>query len=170
MQIQPNSFAFTLLLGFLAAVPYSGIDINMPALAATGAALDRSASDVGQTMSAFMVSLAAAPLLYGPVSDRFGRKPVLMFGLALFIVASLTCATAQSLPELLIFRFVQGIGAASTGMTFAVIRDLFDETTARAKIANVMVAINVVTIIAPTAGAALLTLGSWRPKGRSSTS
>jgi MFS transporter, DHA1 family, multidrug resistance protein len=162
MQIQPKSFAFTLLLGFLAAVPYSGIDINLPALAATGASLDRSASDVGQTMSAFMVSLAAAPLLYGPVSDRFGRKPVLMFGLALFIVASLTCATAQSLPELLIFRFVQGIGAASTGMTFAVIRDLFDETTARAKIANVMVAINVVTIIAPTAGAALLTLGSWR--------
>jgi DHA1 family bicyclomycin/chloramphenicol resistance-like MFS transporter len=162
MQIQPKSFAFTLLLGFLAAVPYSGIDINLPALAATGASLDRSASDVGQTMSAFMVSLAAAPLLYGPVSDRFGRKPVLMFGLALFIVASLTCATAQSLPELLIFRFVQGIGAASTGMTFAVIRDLFDETTARAKIANVMVAINVVTIIAPTAGAALLTLGNWR--------
>jgi DHA1 family bicyclomycin/chloramphenicol resistance-like MFS transporter len=109
-----------------------------------------------------MVSLAAAPLLYGPVSDRFGRKPVIMFGIALFIVASLTCATAQSLPALLIFRFVQGIGAASTGMTFAIIRDLFDETTARAKIANVMVAINVVTIIAPTAGAALLTLGSWR--------
>jgi MFS transporter, DHA1 family, multidrug resistance protein len=162
MQIQPTSFAFTVLLGFLAAVPYSGIDINLPALAATGASLDRSASDVGLTMSAFMVSLAAAPLLYGPVSDRFGRKPVLMFGLALFIVASLTCASAQSLPELLIFRFVQGIGAASTGMTFAVIRDLFDETTARAKIANVMVAINVVTIIAPTAGAALLTLGSWR--------
>jgi MFS transporter, DHA1 family, multidrug resistance protein len=162
MQIQPTSFAFTLLLGFLAAVPYSGIDINLPALAATGASLDSSASDVGLTMSAFMVSLAAAPLLYGPVSDRFGRKPVLMFGLALFIVASLTCAIAQSLPELLIFRFVQGIGAASTGMTFAVIRDLFDETTARAKIANVMVAINVVTIIAPTAGAALLTLGSWR--------
>ena len=162
MQLQPASFAFTLLLGVLAAVPYSGIDINLPALAATGASLDSSASDVGQTMSAFMISLAAAPLLYGPVSDRFGRKPVLMFGLALFIVASLTCATAQSLPELLILRFVQGIGAASTGMTFAVIRDLFDETTARAKIANVMVAINVVTIIAPTAGAALLTLGSWR--------
>ena len=162
MQIQPKSFAFTLLLGFLAAVPYSGIDINLPALAATGASLDSSASDVGLTMSAFMVSLAAAPLLYGPVSDRFGRKPVLMFGVALFIVASLTCANAQSLPELLIFRFVQGIGAASTALTFAVIRDLFDETTARAKIANVMVAINVVTILAPTAGAALLTLGSWR--------
>jgi DHA1 family bicyclomycin/chloramphenicol resistance-like MFS transporter len=162
MQIQPGSFAFMLLLGFLAAVPYSGIDINLPALAATGATLGVSPSEVGLTMSAFILSLAVAPLLYGPVSDRFGRKPVVAFGIALFVVASLCCAVAQSLPELLICRFVQGIGAASTATTFAIIRDLFGETTARAKIASVMVAINVVTVIAPTAGAALLTLGGWR--------
>ena len=162
MPIKPTSFAFTLLLGSLAAIPYSGIDINLPALAATGAALGASPSDVGLTMSAFMVSLAAAPLIYGPVSDRFGRKPVVVFGVALFVIASLACAAAPSLPLLLIFRFVQGIGAASTATTFAIIRDLFDETTARSKIANVMVAINVVTVIAPTAGAALLALGSWR--------
>ena len=162
MQIQPTSFAFMLLLGFLAAVPYSGIDINLPALAATGATLGVSPSEVGLTMSAFMLSLAAAPLVYGPVSDRFGRKPVVVFGVALFVVASLACAVAQSLPELLICRFVQGVGAASTALTLAIIRDLFNETTARAKIANVVVAINVVTVIAPTAGAALLTIGGWR--------
>ncbi|HVX74940.1 MAG TPA: multidrug effflux MFS transporter [Bradyrhizobium sp.] len=162
MQIQPTSFSFTLLLGFLAAVPYSGIDINLPALAATGVSLGTSASNVGLTMSAFMFSLAAAPLLYGPISDRFGRKPVVVFGVSLFVVASLACAAARSLPVLLICRFVQGIGAASTAMTFAIIRDLFSEAAARAKIANVMASINVVTIIAPTAGAALLTLGSWR--------
>ena len=162
MHIQPASFAFTLLLGFLAAVPYSGIDINLPALAATGATLGASASEVGLTMSAFMVSLAVAPLVYGPVSDRFGRKPVVAFGVALFVLASLACAVAQSLPALLICRFVQGVGAASTAMSFAIIRDLFNETTARAKIASVVVAINVVTVIAPTAGAALLTIGSWR--------
>ncbi len=162
MQIQPSSFAFTLLLGFLAAVPYSGIDINLPALAATGATLGVSPSEVGLTMSAFMLSLAVAPLIYGPVSDRFGRKPVVAFGVALFVFASLACALAQSLPVLLICRIVQGVGAASTAMTFAIIRDLFNETTARAKIANVVVAINVVTVIAPTAGAALLTIGGWR--------
>jgi DHA1 family bicyclomycin/chloramphenicol resistance-like MFS transporter len=162
MQIKPASFAFTLLLGFLAAVPYSGIDINLPALASTGATLGASPSDVGLTMSAFMLSLAAAPLVYGPVSDRFGRRPVVVFGVALFVVASLACAVAQSLPELLICRFVQGVGAANTATTVAIIRDLFDETTARARIANVVVAINVVTVIAPTAGAELLVLGSWR--------
>src|ERR1700722_16357739 len=162
MQIQPASFTFTLLLGFLAAVPYSGVDINLPALAATAATLDVSPSEVGLTMSAFMLSLAVAPLLYGPVSDRFGRKPVVAFGIALFVVASLACALARSLPALLICRFVQGIGAARTAMTFAIVRDLFGETTARTKIANVVVAINVVTVIAPTAGAALLTIGGWR--------
>jgi MFS transporter, DHA1 family, multidrug resistance protein len=162
MQIQPTSFGFTLLLGFLAAVPYSGIDINLPALAATGATLGVSPSEVGLTMSAFMLSLAVAPLVYGPVSDRFGRKPVVAFGVSLFVVTSLACAVAQSLPVLLICRFVQGIGAASTAISFAIIRDLFSEAIARAKIANVVVAINVVTVIAPTAGAALLMIGSWR--------
>ncbi|WP_045007091.1 multidrug effflux MFS transporter [Bradyrhizobium sp. LTSP857] len=162
MQIQPASFAFTLLLGFLTAVPYSGIDINLPALAATGATLGASPSDVGLTMSAFMLSLAVAPLVYGPISDRIGRKPVIVFGLALVVMASLACASVQSLPMLLVCRFIQGAGAASTTMTFAIIRDLFDETTARAKIANVVIAINVVTVIAPSAGAALLAIGSWR--------
>ncbi|HEX9211090.1 MAG TPA: multidrug effflux MFS transporter [Bradyrhizobium sp.] len=162
MQIQPASIAFTLLLGFLAAVPYSGIDINLPALAATGATLGASPSDVGLTMSAFMLSLAVAPLVYGPISDRIGRKPVIVSGLALVVMASLACASAQSLPMLLICRFIQGAGAASTTMTFAIIRDLFDETTARAKIANVVIAINVVTVIAPSAGAALLAIGNWR--------
>ena len=162
MQIRPTSFAFTLLLGFLAAVPYSGIDINLPALSATGATLGVSPSEVGLTMSAFMLSLAVAPLIYGPISDRFGRKPVVGFGVTLFVVASLACAVAQSLPALLICRFVQGVGAASTVTTFAIIRDLFGEKTARAKIANVVIAINVVTVIAPTAGAALLTIGGWR--------
>jgi DHA1 family bicyclomycin/chloramphenicol resistance-like MFS transporter len=113
-------------------------------------------------MSAFMLSLAIAPLLYGPISDRVGRKPVVVFGLVLFVVASLACAAANSLPMLLICRAIQGVGAASTATTFAIIRDLFDEASGRAKIASVMIAINVVTVIAPTAGAALLAVGGWR--------
>jgi DHA1 family bicyclomycin/chloramphenicol resistance-like MFS transporter len=162
MKIQPGTVAFTLLLGFLAAVPYSGIDINLPALAATGAALRASQSRVGLTMSAFMLSLAVAPLVYGPISDRVGRKPVIVFGLALFVLGSLGCAAARSLPMLLICRSVQGVGAASTTTTFAIIRDLFDETAARTRIANVIVTINVVTLIAPSVGATLLAIGGWR--------
>jgi DHA1 family bicyclomycin/chloramphenicol resistance-like MFS transporter len=109
-----------------------------------------------------MLSLAATQLIYGPVSDRVGRKPVVLFGLVLFVAASLACAAAQSLPVLLLYRFLQGVGAASTSITFAIIRDLFGEESGRAKIANVVIAINVVTVIAPSAGAALLAISNWR--------
>jgi MFS transporter, DHA1 family, multidrug resistance protein len=162
MRIPSTSPAFTLLLGAVAAVPYSGIDINLPALAATGTTLGASASDVGLTMSAFVFSLAVMPLLYGPISDRFGRKPIVLFGILLFIIGSVACAGARSLPMLLASRVIQGIGAAATGTIFAIIRDLFDGDAARIKISNVTVAVNVATMIAPTAGAALLALGSWR--------
>ena len=162
MRMRSTSFAFTLLLGFLAAVPYSGIDINLPALSATGATLNASASDVGLTMSAFVFSLAVMPLIYGPASDRFGRKPIVVLGILLFVMGSVACALAPSLPVLLVCRVIQGIGAAAMGTIFAIIRDLFDGNAARSKIANVMVAVNVATMIAPTAGATLLTLGNWR--------
>jgi DHA1 family bicyclomycin/chloramphenicol resistance-like MFS transporter len=162
MPLQPSSFALALLLGLLASVPFSGIDINLPALAATGAALDARPSEVGLTMRVFMLRLATAPLVYGPVSDRSGRKPVVVSGVALFVISSLACGFAPSLPALLIWRFFQGVGAASTTTAMAIVRDLFDGETARAKIANIVIAINVVTVIAPTAGAGLLILGSWR--------
>jgi MFS transporter, DHA1 family, multidrug resistance protein len=80
----------------------------------------------------------------------------------LFVMGSVACALAPSLPSLLVCRIVQGIGAAAMGTISAIIRDLFDGNAARTKIANVMVAVNVATMIAPTAGATLLTLGSWR--------
>jgi MFS transporter, DHA1 family, multidrug resistance protein len=162
MRIRPASFAFTLLLGLLASVPYSGIDMHLPALAATGAALGARPADIGFTVSVFMLGLATAPLVYGPVSDRHGRRPVVIFGVTLFVVGSLACALAQSLPVLLAGRLSQGCGAASATLTFSIIRDLFEGENARAKMANVVIAINVVTTIAPTAGAALLALGGWR--------
>src|SRR6516225_3447507 len=109
MRIRSTSFAFTLLLGLLAAAPYSGIDINLPALSATGATLNASASDVGLTMSAFVFTVAVAPLMYGPASDRFGRKPILLFGILLFVIGSLASALAPSLPVLLVCRVVQGV-------------------------------------------------------------
>src|SRR4051794_34912074 len=86
VQIQPASFAFTLLLGLLASVPYSGIDMTLPARAAPAAALGARPADVGFAMSVFMLSLAMAPLAYGPVSDRYGRRPVVVFGVTLFVV------------------------------------------------------------------------------------
>jgi MFS transporter, DHA1 family, multidrug resistance protein len=163
MRIRTNSFAFTVLLGLLAALPSFGIDMVLPALTATGAALGVPVSEAGLTMSVFLLSLGTAPLFYGPASDRYGRKPILVFGCTLLVIASIGCALAQSLPALLAWRVVQGAGAASTTMTaIAIIRDLFDGHVARAKMSYVVIAINIVPMIAPTAGAVLLALGDWR--------
>jgi MFS transporter, DHA1 family, multidrug resistance protein len=163
MPLRPSSFAFTALLGLLASVPFSSIDMSLPAVTATGAALGALPGEVGLTMSVFMLSLAAAPLVYGPLSDRYGRKPVAVSGVALFVVGSVACALAPSLPALLIWRLFQGAGAAaSSTLAMAIVRDLFQGQAARAKIANVVIAINVATVVAPTAGAALLAWGGWR--------
>ena len=114
-------------------------------------------------MSLFMLGFAVAPLFYGPASDRYGRKPIVVFTCMLFIVAGIGCALARSLPTLLMWRLVRGAGAdASMTIALAIIDDLFEGQTARTKLSYVAIATTIVPMIAPTAGAALLALGGWR--------
>ncbi len=163
MPISPASTAFTLLLSLLVALPSFGIDMSLPALAATGAALGAAPAEVGLTMSAFMLGFAVAPLIYGPASDRYGRKPVVVFACALFVIAGVGCGLARSLPALLAWRVVQGAGAgASMTIAMAIVRDLFEGQVARTKISYIAVTTMIVPMIAPTLGAALLALGGWR--------
>lgn len=163
MRIDPDTFAFTLLLGLLSALPTFGIDMILPTLSATGADLGALPSDVGQAMSVYLLSLGAALLVWGPVADRFGRKPIVLFGCLLVIVASIGCIGARSLPQLLLFRSLQGAGASAPGMAaITVVRDRFVGEAARAKMATVVFAVNIVPMVAPTVGAALLALDGWR--------
>src|SRR5712664_638088 len=163
MRVPPASMAFTLLLSFLVALPSFGIDMSLPALTETGAALGVAPAQAGLMMSLFMLGFAVAPLFYGPASDRYGRKPIVVFACMLFIIAGIGCALAQSLPTLLMWRVVQGAGAgASMTIALAIIRDLFEGQTARTKLSYVTIATMIVPMIAPTAGAALLALGGWR--------
>jgi DHA1 family bicyclomycin/chloramphenicol resistance-like MFS transporter len=155
--------AFTLLLSFLVALPSFGIDMSLPALTAMGAALHVAPAQAGLMMSLFMLGFAVAPLFYGPASDRYGRKPVVVFACMLFIIAGIGCAFARSLPTLLTWRVVQGAGAgASTTIALAIIRDLFEGQAARTRLSYVTIATMVVPMIAPSAGVALLALGGWR--------
>ena len=163
MRIPPTSTAFTLLLSLLVALPSFGIDMSLPALTATGAALGVAPAQAGLTMSVFMLGFAVAPLVYGPASDRYGRKPVVLFAALLFTIAAIGCALAGSLPSLLMWRLVQGAGAgASMTIALAIVRDLFEGQDARTRLSYVAIATMVVPIIAPSAGAALLALGGWR--------
>jgi len=163
VRLPPTSTAFTLLLGLLVALPSFGIDMSLPALTSVGAALGVAPERAGLMMSLFMLGFAVAPLFYGPVSDRYGRKPVVVFACMLFAIAGIGCAFARSLPTLLVWRVVQGAGAgASMTITLAIVRDLFEGQAARTRLSYVSIATMVVPTIAPSAGAALLALGGWR--------
>jgi DHA1 family bicyclomycin/chloramphenicol resistance-like MFS transporter len=161
--IQPGSATFLALLGLLAALPTFGIDMILPSLAATAADLGAPGSEIGLAMSVYLLSLGGAPLLLGPLSDRFGRKPAVVWGCTILIVASAGCMMAQSLPQLLAFRVLQGIGASGPGTAaFTLVRDRFEGEEARAKMSFVVLVINVVPMLAPSVGAALLGIGGWR--------
>jgi MFS transporter, DHA1 family, multidrug resistance protein len=163
VRIPPASIAFTMLLGLLVALPSFGIDMSLPALTATGTALGVAPAQAGLTISMFMLGFAIAPLCYGPASDRYGRKPVVVFASILFTIAGVGCALARSLPMLSVWRVVQGPGAgASMTIALAIVRDLFEGPVARTKLSYVAVVTMIVPMIAPTAGAALLALGGWR--------
>ena len=154
--------SFVLLLGLLASLPGFGVDMALPALANTAASIGIPTQSAGLTISSYMVSFGIAPLIYGPISDRRGRKPVVMFGCAVFIVAGLGCVLAQSLPMLLVCRVVQGVGAAAMTLAMAIARDSFDDSVLREKLSYIIVAIYLSPIAAPTAGAAVLALVGWR--------
>jgi len=163
MRISPTSVWFMLLLGLLAALPSFGIDTSLPALGAVGAALHVAPARAGLTMSVFMLGFAVTPLVYGPASDRYGRKPVVLFACLLFTFAAIGCATASSLSALLAWRFVQGAGAgASITVTLAMLRDVFDGRAARERLSYIMTTTMTVPMLAPTLGATLMALGGWR--------
>jgi len=162
-RLPPTSMAFTLLLGSLVALPSFAIDMSLPAFASMGASLGVAPERAGLMISLFMLGFAVAPLIYGPVSDRYGRKPVVVFACALFAIAGIGCAFARSLPTLLVWRVVQGAGAgASMTIALAIVRDLFEGQAARTRLSHISIAMMVVPMIAPSAGAALLALGGWR--------
>jgi DHA1 family bicyclomycin/chloramphenicol resistance-like MFS transporter len=80
VSIDPDSLAFSLLLGLLCSLPTFGIDMILPTLSAIGGDLGAPPSALGLAMSFYLLSLAAALLVYGPISDRLGRKPIVVFG------------------------------------------------------------------------------------------
>lgn len=163
MRIYPDSLAFTLLLGLLSSLPTFGIDMILPSLSDTAADLGATQAEAGLAMSAYLLGLGAALPVYGPVSDRFGRKPIMIFGCVVIIMASAGCIWSHSLLELLLFRVLQGAGASGPGLAaVSIVGDLFDGAAARAKMSNVVFAVNIVPMIAPSVGAALMAVGGWR--------
>lgn len=165
--LAPGSLGLTFLLGALAALPPLSIDMNLPALPGMAASFGAAPERAAATLSVFLAGFAASQLAYGPASDRFGRKPVLLFGCALFVLASVACAFATSLGSLVAWRGVQGAGAGA-GMVLvrAIVRDLFQEpAAARVQFSHINMVMQVAPVAAPVLGGAVLWIagGAWRP-------
>lgn len=163
MLVSPQSAAFALMLSAMAALPSFGIDMSLPALNVIGSSLGVSGGSAGWTITLFMVGYGIAPPICGPISDRIGRKPVILGAVGIFAAASLGSAVAGSLAQLLAWRLAQGMGGGvAATLTLAVINDLFDGAVGRAKISHLASIMLFVPMLAPTAGTFVLAVGGWR--------
>jgi DHA1 family bicyclomycin/chloramphenicol resistance-like MFS transporter len=138
------------------------MDVFLPALPAIARHMSASPGAAQAAVTAYLAGLAAGQLAWGPVSDRFGRRPVLLFGLLAGIAASAAGAFAQSLESLGAARFVQGIAiACGPVIARSVVRDLYARDQAAQLLARMTLVFGLVPILAPLAGAQAVGLAGW---------
>ena len=152
-----------ILLGSLTAIGAMSIDLYLPSLPAIGRDFAVGAATVQRSMSAFFIGMATGGLVYGPVSDRFGRRPALVVGLVLYIAASIGCALAPTVDWLVAGRFAQALGGcAGPVIARAVVRDRYRHQDSARIFSLLTLVLGVAPMIAPTIGAWLVTFASWR--------
>ena len=163
MRFNVHRLGFTLFLAALSVLPPLSIDMALPSLSVLEADLHAPQAKAAATIAIFLAGFSTAPLLVGPLADRFGRKPVMLAGLALFTLCAAGSAVAPTIEALLAFRLAQGAAAGAVGiLPRAIIRDLFEGREARMHLAAVSLVFSVGPLIAPSLGAGILFIGSWR--------
>jgi DHA1 family bicyclomycin/chloramphenicol resistance-like MFS transporter len=159
---QPQFFLI-LILGLLAAIGPLSIDMYLPAFPSIAKGLNTTVASVMLSLSSFFIGISIGQLIYGPLLERYGRKTPLYFGLTVYAVSSLACATAMSVETLIIFRFFQALGGC-VGMVAsrAMVRDLFDVKDNAKVFSTLMLVIAVSPIIAPSLGGIINNYIGWR--------
>lgn len=151
------------ILAALGAFAPASIAMYLPGLPSIAAEFAASPDDVQATLSVFFVGFALSMLLYGPLADHYGRKPVLTLGILVYVAASLGCAVAASVEQLIVFRLLQALGGgAAIVLSRAVVRDLFpgDEG---ARVMSLMVPIVAIApLLAPLLGGWVAVTAGWR--------
>ncbi len=152
-----------LLLGALAACGPLATDMYLPSLPGIAQAFGVSTAAAAATLTSFMAGFSVGMLLYGPLSDAYGRRPVLLGGIALFTVASIACWLSFSVGELVVVRFLQALGAgAASVLARAIARDAHEPSDAAKVLSMVAIVTSIGPLLAPLIGGQLLLIGGWR--------
>jgi MFS transporter, DHA1 family, multidrug resistance protein len=155
-------WALSVLLACLAMVGPFSIDTYLPAFAGIASALDATPLQMQQTLSAYLLGFAFMNLFHGALSDCFGRRPVVLIGLGVFTLASVGCAVAGSIGQLVFWRTVQGMSAgAGIVVSRAIIRDMFPPADAQRVMSQVTLFFGVAPAIAPMVGGFLFVHADW---------
>ena len=155
-----NNFVLVLLL---AAFPALSTDMYLPAIPTLCTIWNIPLAQANLSLVAFFVSFSSFLLIHGPLSDRYGRRPVLLGGLSLYIAGCLACAASPSITVLVLARILQAFGAAAaSAMSLALAKDLYTGDQRKKVLAYLGVIIPLCPMIAPTIGASMLQYLSWR--------
>ena len=156
-------YRLAVILGALTAMGPLAIDMYLPALPSIAREMQTSASSVQVSLAVYFVGIACGQAFYGPLSDRWGRKPALYFGLVLFCASSIGCALAREVGALIILRFLQALGGcAPLVVPRAVVRDYFDQRESVRMLSVLMLVMGLGPILAPLIGGQLLVAFGWR--------
>ncbi len=155
--------AFVVFLAAMTAMPPLAIDMALPSIGLIQADFATTQAKAAASIAIFLAGFSTGPLVVGPLADRFGRKPVLIAGLALFTLCGLGAAVAPSIGALIAIRLLQGVGAGAVGvLPRAIVRDLFDARESRLLISAIAMVQGVAPVIAPSIGALMLYVFPWR--------
>lgn len=163
MTFRPDTLAMTAMLALLTALGPLSTDLYLPSLPSIARYFGASTADTQLTLSLFLFGLAFGQVFYGPLADSFGRKPVLLGGLALFLTASIACAASTSIGMLVAARFLQAVGGAGPiVLGRAMVRDLYEGPRAGRELARMGMVMGLVPAVAPVIGSAIETWLDWR--------
>ncbi len=161
--LRPGSFALTLLLSLLTGLGPLSMDMYLPSLPAIGQALQASTAQAQFTISSYLFGFAVGQIVYGPISDRFGRRPVILAALVLYAIGSVFCAITQSIETLIAVRFLQALGGAGAiVLARAVVRDIYSGVRAGRELSLMGSITAFAPIVAPAIGGVLQTAFGWR--------
>ena len=150
-----------LLAGMGTLGPFS-IDTYLPAFAGIAANIGATPAQMQQTLSSYLLGFALMNLFHGALADSFGRRPVVLAGLAVFTLASAGCALSGSIVELVVFRTLQGMSAgAGMVVSRAIIRDMFAPADAQRMMSQVTIYFGIAPAIAPVIGGFLFVHAAW---------